>query len=62
MKNHVVTRWPAAQCYPVSLVESVANVIEGDSKVLRAAQGRELTLGWRVGDQAWVDEPTDKLV
>jgi hypothetical protein len=41
--------------------ESVANVVEGDGQVLRAAQRRELTIGWRVGDQAWIDEPTSAL-
>lgn len=31
-------------------VGSVANVIEGDCQVLRTTQGRELTIGWRVGE------------
>jgi hypothetical protein len=44
------THTPTAQCYPVYLVESVANVIEGDGQVLGAAQGCELTIWWRVGD------------
>jgi hypothetical protein len=44
-----------SQCYPVYLIDSVVNVIEGDGKVLRASQGCELTVGWRVSHQAWVD-------
>ena len=43
-------------------LESVAKMVEGDGQVLRAAQGCELTIWWRVGDQASVDEPTDKRV
>ena len=51
-------------CYTSILFpgESVANVVEGDGQVLRAAQRRKLTIGWRVVNQAWVDEPTDKRV
>ena len=50
------------QCYQVYLIDSVDNVIEGDCQVPRATQSCELTIGWWVGDQVWVDEPTDKRV
>jgi hypothetical protein len=41
-------------------VGSVAKVVEGDDQVLRAAQGCPFTVGRRVGDQQWGDEPAGK--
>jgi hypothetical protein len=40
----------------------IVKVVEGDGQMSWAAQGCELTIGWRVGDQTWVDKPMDKRV
>ena len=44
------------------LAEEGPNFKQNVAVVLLTAQGCDLTVGWRVGDQVWVDEPTDKRV
>ena len=51
-QNDTTWSFTCVSCYTSMLfqVESVAKVVEGDGQMIRATQGSEFTIGWRVGD------------